>query len=80
MEHNIKIKALNPVIKAKTSLIIEETSKFTGISLVELNDENPYSFIFTFTAAADADITELTDKIKTLLRFHGSTILSLDKD
>ncbi|HMM03599.1 MAG: hypothetical protein LBS20_06175 [Prevotella sp.] len=76
---SIKIKALNPVIKTKTSLIIEEISKFAGISLIELNDEDPYSFVFTFTAEADSDITDLTDKIRALLRFHGSTILSLSK-
>lgn len=77
---SIKIKALNPVIKSKTSLIIEETSKFAGISLIELNDEDPYAFIFTVTAEADYDITKLTDNIRALLRFHGSTILSLSKE
>ena len=77
MEQNIKIKALTPVIKAKTSLIIEETSKFAGISIIELNEENSYSFVFTFTTDEDADITELTNKIRTLLRFHGSAILSI---
>lgn len=78
-QNTLKIKALNPVIKAKTTAIIEEISNFEGVLSVELNHDDSYSFTFNVDINENCNATELTGKIRELLKFHSSSILAINK-
>lgn len=78
-QNTLKIKALNPVTKSKIPLIIESISKLEGLLSIEFNEENTYFFIFTTIIKSDYDAIELTGRMRELLRFHASSILSINK-
>lgn len=76
---SLKINALNPVIISKSALILKQISEFDGIASVVLNNEDAYSFTFTVTVESESVTSAHIEKIRELLKFHASAILTINK-
>ncbi|MFV0537643.1 MAG: hypothetical protein ACK5M3_09760 [Dysgonomonas sp.] len=76
---SLKINALNPVIISKSTLILKQIAEFDGIASVVLNNEDAYSFTFTATIEPEFATTAQIEKIRELLKFHASAILTINK-
>lgn len=76
---SLKINALNPAIISKSALILKQISEFDGIASVVLNNEDAYSFTFTVTVESESVTSAHIEKIRELLKFHASAILTINK-